>query len=294
MKTIPSALNTHFGSVLTTVAACWTITRADGTVYRHTSHDELLVIGGETFSPTNGTILTQFQQTVGLGVDTIEVLFELSASGIAEADIAAGLFDGATVDVFLVNWASIADGQAYLCQGWVLGNIEIRDNVAQAEVRGLAQHLGQNLVELYSPGCRAELGDSRCGVDFGSGSSYIEIGTVSAVTDRQIFVDSSRDEASDVFAFGLLTWTGGESNGGLNTGFTMEVAGFNTSTKTFTLFMKMPYDITVGDTYQVRWGCDKSSATCKTKFNNLVNFRGEPFVPGPDKLLDYEVQNASK
>ena len=32
-------------------------------------------------------------------------------------------------------------------------------------------------------------------------------------------------------------------------------------------------------------GCDKSLATCRDRFDNLVNFRGEPYVPGLDKMV---------
>jgi hypothetical protein len=34
-------------------------------------------------------------------------------------------------------------------------------------------------------------------------------------------------------------------------------------------------------------GCDKSLATCATRFANMVNFRGEPYLPGIDLLTRY-------
>ncbi|WP_341818742.1 phage BR0599 family protein [Wolbachia endosymbiont (group B) of Ennomos erosarius] len=27
-------------------------------------------------------------------------------------------------------------------------------------------------------------------------------------------------------------------------------------------------------------GCNKTFPTCRSKFNNTVNFRGEPYIPG--------------
>lgn len=289
MKTIGASLLAHFGLSFTTVAACWKLTRTDGIEYFHTGHDAPLVIDGDTYDPVNGTILSQFEQQAGLGVDNLEVAFSFDDAGITKADIEGNLFDGAVIDVFLVNWADLTMGKVLLAQNWLVGNIELRDYIAIAEVRSRAQQLNAGLIELYSPACRATLGDVRCGVDFGSASPYIVSGSVTAITDRQIFVDSSRAEASDVFAYGLLTWTGGASAGGLNTGLSMEVQSFDPATDQITLWLKMPFDITIGDTYEMRWGCDKSQITCKNRFNNFVNFRGEPFVPGPDVLLDYEV-----
>jgi len=40
-----------------------------------------------------------------------------------------------------------------------------------------------------------------------------------------------------------------------------------------------------GDKYRAVIGCDKRFETCIKKFNNAVNFRGEPHVPGYDELL---------
>ena len=40
-----------------------------------------------------------------------------------------------------------------------------------------------------------------------------------------------------------------------------------------------------GDTYNAIAGCDKTIGTCASRFSNAVNFRGEPYVPGMDKML---------
>ena len=49
--------------------------------------------------------------------------------------------------------------------------------------------------------------------------------------------------------------------------------------------------IQVGDELEIFPGCRKRNAEdCATKFNNIVNFRGEPFIPGQDDLL--KVPNA--
>ena len=53
----------------------------------------------------------------------------------------------------------------------------------------------------------------------------------------------------------------------------------------FTLQLPMPYPVAVGDTFAISAGCDKSKATCKNRFNNLVNMRAEPDLPGQDKIM---------
>jgi uncharacterized phage protein (TIGR02218 family) len=70
---------------------------------------------------------------------------------------------------------------------------------------------------------------------------------------------------------------------GANAGRRMEIKEF--SNKQFTLVLPMPNNIAVGDTFNAIAGCDKTFITCYSKFANAVNFRGEPYVPGMDKLL---------
>jgi uncharacterized phage protein (TIGR02218 family) len=59
----------------------------------------------------------------------------------------------------------------------------------------------------------------------------------------------------------------------------------STSAGVITLQQFMPNAIAIGDDYTISAGCDKQLATCKTKFNNVVNFRGFPHVPGQDMMV---------
>lgn len=80
------------------------------------------------------------------------------------------------------------------------------------------------------------------------------------------------------FAYGLVTWTSG-----LNKGYSMEVKTF--APGNVQLAMMMPFNIEPGDTYTIVAGCDKQFGTCRDRFNNVIHFRGEPYIPGTDLLL---------
>lgn len=43
----------------------------------------------------------------------------------------------------------------------------------------------------------------------------------------------------------------------------------------------------VGDTFHIVPGCDKRLATCRDRYANVINFRGEPYLPGQDALTAY-------
>ncbi len=70
---------------------------------------------------------------------------------------------------------------------------------------------------------------------------------------------------------------------GANAGRRMEIKEF--SNTQITLALPMPNNVAVGDTFNAIAGCDKTISTCIAKFNNAVNFPGEPYVPGMDKML---------
>lgn len=93
---------------------------------------------------------------------------------------------------------------------------------------------------------------------------------------RQVIVRFSY--AQGYFSYGTLTWLTGA-----NAHYKMEVRA--SSIGTITLALPMTYPIAIGDTYSVIAGCDKTAATCRTRFNNFVNFRGEPYIPGTDAIL---------
>lgn len=292
-KTISVELKAHLASEVTTIATCLKLVRLDGAEYFFTDHDTDLTIDGDTYEATDGMIPTSISQSNGLSVDNMEIVALLGFDRVEEADIAAGLFDYAAVDIFIVNYQDLTMGVMYLLKGWTIGSVEIRDNTFQAEIRGKAQRLQQNLCETYTPECRAELGDSRCGVDIeDSAQTYWASGTVTAVSDRKIFADSSLGSEAyevDVFVYGKLTWSepgSGDSYTGNNAGREMEIKAFNNGNGAFELFEAMPEDIEVGDEFVVTFGCDKDIETCKNRFNNVVNFRGEPFIPGWDRVMD--------
>lgn len=79
---------------------------------------------------------------------------------------------------------------------------------------------------------------------------------------------------------------------GANVARAMEVRDFTaddgiTIEQTIELFTDLPFDIQVGDKLALFPGCDKTESVCRVKFLNIINFVGEPYVPGEDILGQY-------
>jgi uncharacterized phage protein (TIGR02218 family) len=53
----------------------------------------------------------------------------------------------------------------------------------------------------------------------------------------------------------------------------------------------MPRPIVIGDQVRLVAGCDKTPETCHARFGNILNFRGEPHIPGNDKVFSYPIKS---
>lgn len=275
MKQVSTALATHLHAEVTTLAHCWKLTRRDGVVMGFTDHDSDIVFTGVNYSAQTGFTPTAIDTSSSLAVDNLDIDGMLDSAAIAEADVLAGLYDFAEIELFLANYADLSQGRLLLRTGW-LGQVTLKQGQFVAEVRGLTQRLSQNVGELYSPTCRATLGDSKCGINL---TGYTVTSTVSAVDGRSRFIDTARTQDSGYFANGTVQFTSGA-----NQGLKMEVKQF--AGGVFTLSLPMPYAIVAGDHYTAVAGCDKRFNSCIARFNNAVNFRGEPHVPGLDAILE--------
>lgn len=275
MQTVSEALANHLTQEVTTLATCWRITRADGMVLGFTDHDEDIILGEEMFRARSGITPSAISSQLGLAVDNLELEGMLQEDGITERDVLGGAYDHAAVDIFLVNYLAPHEGRLALKSGW-LGEIRLSGTSFTAEIRGVSSLLQQTIGQVYTSHCRARLGDTRCGVDL---EALTVTGSITAVEAMHAFHDSGRSETNSYFAYGLVRFTSGA-----NAGLTMEVRAF--SAGRFSLFLPMPRALAVGDSYLATAGCDKAFDTCCSRFGNALNFRGEPHVPGTDKLLE--------
>lgn len=275
MKTRSPALAAAQAAGSTTLARCWRFTRTDGLVIRVTTSARDLLINGELYRSKDGVTPTALEQQAGAAVPNSEINGTLGADLATEADILGGLWDGAQVLIFEVNARDLSQGWMILQTG-TIGDVKVGRTAFNAEVRGLAQALQQSVGQVFTRGCTASLGDARCKVNV---EALRLSGSIVSVISRQEFVTTTTGFAADYFGAGVLTWVTGA-----NAGFSMEIAAYNTPN--FALNLPMPYNVAAGDTYTVIPGCRKRHIEdCKTKFNNIVNFRGFPYFPGDDKML---------
>lgn len=95
-------------------------------------------------------------------------------------------------------------------------------------------------------------------------------------------VPPSGDESfpQDHFRYGVVKFTSGE-----NYGIEREVRQFLQDGR-FEMAEAFPFNIEPNDHFVAVAGCDGRAETCYGKFDNMINFRGEPHVPGIEKSLE--------
>lgn len=274
-RTIPAGLLSHYALESHTLAQCITITRTDAVVLRFTSLDVALVVSGNTYLPA-GLNVSGLESTAGLAVNNAELqILPDDALGIVRTDLITGKWDHAAFSIFEVNYLSPASGINTLMTG-TLGEVKPGRSQFTVELRSLAQALQQPVGFTTQKTCRYRLGDANCTLNL---APFTFTGSVTTATSNQVFTDSTKAQAAEYFAEGQLTWTSGP-----NSGYTHKIKSF--AAGVFTLSLPAPFAVGVGNAFTAIAGCQKRHITdCKTKFNNLLNFGGEPDLPGTDALI---------
>jgi uncharacterized phage protein (TIGR02218 family) len=284
MRAIPSALQDKLDSGVTTLCRCWVLTRRDGLKQGFTDHDEDIALDEVSCRAGTGLSASEATAQTGLAVTATEISGALSDDALTEDELAAGLYDAATVEAWLVDWSD-ATLRLLLSKG-TLGEVRREGAAFVAEVRGLADRLSESQGRLYTAACSADLGDARCTVDLTNAAFYAS-GALVALTGTSAFTASGLDAFADGwFTAGRLSFTSGA-----NSGLAMEVKRHSVEggTATIELWQAMAQPLAAGDAFTVTAGCDKRFATCRDRFANSVNFRGFPQIPGNDFVVSYPV-----
>jgi uncharacterized phage protein (TIGR02218 family) len=284
MRSLPPALTAHLASGVTTTCRCWRLTRRDGIVQGFTDHDEDLRFDTTTFHAGTGFEGSDLESRFGLAVTGTEIHGALADASMNEADLAAGRYDDAKVELFLVNWADVE--QRLLLRVGNLGEVRREGAAFAAEVRGVSARLNEERGRIYAATCDADLGDARCGFDLDDAAFRSE-GTVIAVEGASLLRTAGLDAFADEwFTRGKLSFSSGA-----NAGLAVEVKEHRAEAGEvrLALWQQMPQPILSGDSFVVTAGCDKRFETCRSKFDNAVNFRGFPHLPGNDFVATYAV-----
>lgn len=278
MRPLPPAIAAKLEAGAATLCRCWRLTRRDGFALGFTDHDRDLTISGQTFEATDGFEASVIERDAGLATQGGEIRGLLSSERIQAGEIEAGLYDGARIEVFLVDWETPA--LDFRLDAASFGEIRRLDDRFVAETRDAFAPWDAPCGRLYGAACSAQFGDAACGVN-ASDAAYTSTVTISRV------VDPRRFEASEAAArpTGFFALGQARSTSGTNNGFGTRIEAHEG--EGITLAQVPAASLAVGDTFTLTAGCDKRFATCRNSFANALNFRGFPYIPAPESIFTY-------
>ena len=246
----------------------------NGDIIGFTEHLGDLTIDNLVYRAENSFRTTSIENTDNLSVDNLEIEGVIDSDVIKHEDLIAGLYDYAYIEIFVVDYQLPQAGKIILKAGYI-GEISFCGQRFIAEIRGLSQKLNANIGNYYSPTCRTNFGGSQCKINL---SKYQKHGVVVSLIQGKSFVIDKLIFENDWYLYGLIKFITGQ-----NKDLSLEIKEIHENI--ISLMLEFPYQINVGDEFIITPGCDKQFSTCCERYNNAVNFRGEPTLPGMDEIL---------
>jgi uncharacterized phage protein (TIGR02218 family) len=276
VKSVDSDLSAALASGVTTLATLWRVRLGDGRVLGFTDHDRPLTVDGVTHEAASGLSASEAVARADLSIGGLELDGALDSETIRVEDLVAGLWDGATIEIDLVDWTDPA--RRLRLRTGVVGEITRLDGAFRAELRSLSHRLDETRGRLFHHRCDADLGDARCGVALVGHTA-----TIVAVADpRRLVVTGLAGFAEGFFDRGLLTFLDGAEVG---TAAEIRVHRADPDGTGLELWQATTRGPLPGDRVRVGEGCDKRFETCRDRFANARAFRGFPHMPGNDFLV---------
>lgn len=266
-----------FTQSLETVAIVWRLERRDGVALGFVGHDRDLWRQGFRYRAMPGIRPSAITLDDSLQPETMDMEGVISHDAISESDLEAGRWNGARIAIGLADWSDAARAPDWLIYGEV-GEIRRRAGAFTAELQSGKTALEASPCPRTSPSCRADFGGMDCAL---SRQRFRKEAALERAADdgALIFADMTAADAAD-YVFGHVRWLSGG-----NSGITLPMA--QAKDAGLVPLFAPPQPVLAGDRAILTMGCDKQFATCRDRFSNSANFRGEPHLPGNDLLTRY-------
>lgn len=239
-------------------AYCFQIKLANGKELNLTGNDHIIKNEDIIFLPNSGLDLkeAEFNDSAQNQV-IIEGIFE-------EKGITAEMnLNNAAVKIILYNNGVFEHFITYYCTLYTKYDLNFKMHLKPETIK-----YNQTIINRYSKTCRVSFGDNKCKIDKNLYSGVYKI--------KEILKESLRIENLD------------QENGYYNGGQII-FCDNNFSSKVLSSFGDLVILEDVIPDYakdarevKIISGCDKNFITCCNKFNNAINFRGEPLIPDKD------------
>lgn len=163
MRDIPEALAERMAGGAATLCHAWLLRRSDGSWLGFTDHDRPLTVEGVECSAASGWTAGAADAGLGVQPGSAAIAGALDSGALTEAELDAGVYDRAPVELLLVDWER-PDLFVRLWTGRI-SRVTRAGPRFEAEVEGPLSVLDRVAGRTYGRTCDAILGDARCRVD---------------------------------------------------------------------------------------------------------------------------------
>jgi len=267
------------------MADAFTFTLRSGLVLCYTNGDVGFSYGGNTYL-ANSVLVDglKYRASTGLEVDQQQITVAARSTDTIAGGapflqaLRDGSFDGCEIVRYRVFFADAIGGSAVGAVTLFKGRLGVVDEIGRTSAK-LTVNSDLVLLDIdmprnvYQPTCLHTLFDSGCTL---VKNAFGAAGSVGAGSTASVI---KWPGAAAGHQQGSITFTSG-----VNAGVTATVVSVAAGTS-LALGYPLQSVPAAGDAFTVYQGCDHTPGTCQSKFNNLANFRGFPYVPPPQMAI---------
>lgn len=253
---------------------CIDITLKNNRVLHLTTNSSTININGVIYSPNSGLEIEEIYFT-DFGNNHILISGIYENGGI---EFHTDLVDSS----FSVNF--YLDGSLHNIVTYTCSEFSRSDLDFLIRVESQIHKYNKKAALLFSKTCRATLGDSKCKINLDNFANYYNI---TKIDGKKIYISlesfggDSHINQNGYFSFGKAIFSTNPGQGE----DTQDVYFITLHSGNEIFLGKSVAQIFANNTnVKLVPGCDKKFMTCCKKFDNALNFRGEPFVPEFHKL----------
>jgi len=163
MRAVPSEMADRLESGAAGLCHVWILTRADGVALGFTDHDRDLTVQGVTCKAASGWTAGAAEAATGFSPGLATAVGGFDDAALTEADLLAGLYDGARVERRAVDWT--APGLSVLLWTARVASAKAEGGAFTLALEGPLAALDRVAGRTFGRSCDAAFGDARCGVD---------------------------------------------------------------------------------------------------------------------------------
>lgn len=276
MRTATTNFTNGLQRQVTSLCRLLEVTRPDATVLYFTDADQDVSWNGHTWQSALSFESSAIFTSATFGSSqNVTLYIAMGTGGFNETDIRAKRYKRAVARILILDRENPSWGAVALFKG-VFGRIELTDkNRLTVEVLPRSKG-GLEIVggEAYSATCRNSLFDTRCSHSGGPVKAGFTTSFTVTSAVKNVITAAAFTQADNYWALGEIKWLTGP-----NAGTTNVVASSDQSDTTVTMVESPLVPVAAGNTGEVYPGCSKQLSMCRDRYNNVANFRGEPYVP---------------